>query len=45
MSYAREHRRAIRRIKAQGGRPEELRKWEKKRLEHDGQATSKAEKK
>ncbi len=45
MTYAREHRRAVRRIQAKGGRPEGLRPWEKKRLQHDGQSTSKVEEK
>ncbi len=45
MTYAREHRRAVRRIRAKGGRPEGLRTWEKKRLQHDGQEDTKAEKK
>ncbi|MGD0266413.1 MAG: hypothetical protein ABSD47_15865 [Candidatus Methylomirabilota bacterium] len=45
MTYAREHRRAVRRIKAKETRREGLRNWEKKRLQDDGQDTSKAEKK
>ena len=45
MTYARDHRRAVRRIKAEKARPEGMATWEKKRLEHDDQSTSKGEKK
>ena len=45
MTYAREHRRAVRRIKAKGDRREGMRTWEKKRLQHDAPQTSKGEKK
>ncbi len=38
VTYARDHRRAVRRIKEkQQKKGETLRKWEKKRLEHDKQ--------
>jgi hypothetical protein len=45
MTYAREHRRAVRRIKGKGDRREGLRTWEKKQLQHDGPEISKVEKK
>jgi hypothetical protein len=45
MTYAREHQRAVRRIKAKKVQPGELRTWEKKRLAQDGQSPIKSEKK
>jgi hypothetical protein len=40
MTTAREHRRAVRRIKAKKGGSEKLLTWEKKRLEADGQSST-----
>ena len=45
MTYAREHRRAVRRIRAKGTRTGDLKNWEKKRLEMDAQGIGKGEKK
>ena len=39
MTTAREHRRAVRRIKAKKVGPDKLLKWEQKRLEADGQSS------
>ncbi len=35
MTYTREHRRAVKRIKAKQTKGKSLRKWEQKRLDHD----------
>jgi hypothetical protein len=45
MTVAREHRRAVRRIKAKKAGLEKLRTWEWKRLDSDGQSTGAGAKK
>lgn len=43
MTYARQHRRAVKRLKEKQKKGEPLHKWEKKRLEHEKALTSKKE--